>query len=150
MKNPIRRIKPEKTGVRAPLGELEKAVMRPLWDCSDCGCLAVEVQRHIEASEGRKALTTILTTLERLENKGIVRREPDGRASRFFAAVSEDDLEQRIVNGVLDSLIAQFPEAVATYLSQSGLTRQAQGSDGDVAVRELARRVRRTSERPRE
>lgn len=115
--NLIRRIRPEKTGVRAPLGELEMAVMRHIWPCGETGCLATEVQKALE-SDRPLALTTILTTLDRLNDKGILQRERAGKAYRYRAALSESELQQRIVSGVLGDLIAQFPQAVAAYFAQ--------------------------------
>ena len=106
--------------------------MRHVWACGEAGCLAAEVQRALQ-TEQAVALTTVLTTLERLLTKGILRREKEGKANRYYATVSEHALEQRIVAGVLNGLIARFPQAVATYFSQAG-------SEG-TALFDLARRV---------
>ena len=116
----IRRIRPEKTGVRAPLGDLEMAVMRHVWNCGPEGCPAVEVQQVLER-ERPTAITTVLTTLERLRDKGILVRERAGKAYRYRAAITEEQLQRRIVEGVLNDLIAQFPGAVAAYFTQQGL-----------------------------
>ncbi|MBC7806100.1 MAG: BlaI/MecI/CopY family transcriptional regulator [Akkermansiaceae bacterium] len=113
----IRRTKPEKTGIRAPLGELELSVMRHVWACGEAGCLAQEVLKSLEA-ERPLALTTILTTLDRLHDKGILVREKEGKAYRYRPAVSEDALQERIVAGVLGDLLAQFPKAVAAYFAE--------------------------------
>jgi predicted transcriptional regulator len=113
----IRRIRPEKTGVRAPLGDLEAEVMRHVWSCGPEGCLGAQLQQVLERDRPT-ALTTVLTTLERLRDKGILQREREGKAYRYWAALSEEQLQQRIVEGVLGDLIAQFPKAVATYFAQ--------------------------------
>lgn len=113
------RFRPERTGVSAPLGELETEIMRHVWSCGEQGCLASDVQRGLE-NEHPVAVTTILTTLDRLLQKGIVQREREGKAHRYCAVLTEKELEQRIVSGVLDNLIARFPRAVATYFSQAG------------------------------
>ena len=134
----IRRIRPEKTGVRAPLGELETAVMRHIWLCGATGCLAAEVQKALER-ERSLALTTILTTLDRLHDKGILVREREGKAYRYRAALSEAELQQRIVNGVLGELIAQFPQAVAAYFAQQ--TPQTETPDEQDALAALAQRL---------
>jgi len=109
------------------------AVMRHVWACPHDGCLAADVQTAV----GRVrplALTTILTTLDRLCKKNILRRERQGKAYRYWATVSEEQLQQRIVEGVLSSLLAQFPKAVAAYF--------AQGEDaGSGKLADLARRV---------
>lgn len=126
----------------APLGELETAVMRHVWACGEAGCLAVEVQRTLE-KEQAAALTTVLTTLERLLNKGILRREKEGKANRYYATVTEHELEQRIVAGILNGLIARFPRAVAIYFSQ-------EGNEG-AGILDLARRVEELQrQQPRE
>lgn len=124
MNDSIRRTRPEKTGVRAPLGELETAVMRQIWDCGPRGCQGSDVQRALE-SEKPVALTTVLTTLDRLIEKGILHRKREGRAFRYWALLSEDQLQERIVDGVLTNLISRFPRAVAAYLVQQGLATAA-------------------------
>jgi predicted transcriptional regulator len=141
----IRRVRPQKTGIRAPLGDLEQAVMRCLWDCGHPDCQAADVQQRLAAAGRPAALTTVLTTLDRLYEKGIVRRERVGKAYRYAPAVSEEQLQQRIVAGVLGDLIAQFPKAVATYFAQQGLTGAAEeeGSSDPEALAELARRLER-------
>lgn len=138
------RFRPERTGVSAPLGELETAVMRHIWVCGEAGCLAAEVQRTLEAEQAI-ALTTVLTTLERLLAKGILRREKEGKANRYHAMVSEQALEERIVAGVLNGLIARFPQAVATYFSQTG-SEGAELFDLARRVAELQRQEQRKEE----
>ena len=136
----IRRVRPEKTGIRAPLGELEQAVMRHIWPCADAGCLATEVQQHLE-QERPVALTTVLTTLDRLNDKGILRREKEGKAYRYRAALSEEQLQARIVEGVLGDLISQFPQAVAAYFAQQGGLAEgtATAAPGEAAGDEAAK-----------
>ena len=115
--NLIRRNKPEKTGVRAPLGDLELVVMRHVWQCGGGGCFAADVQTALAASNHILALTTVLTTLDRLHTKGILSRNKDGKAYRYCAAVSEEALQERIVAGVIGDLLARFPQAVAAYFA---------------------------------
>lgn len=137
MNNPIRRARPERTGIRAPLGELELSVMRHIWSCGMNGCQGAEVQQALDRQRP-VALTTILTTLDRLRDKGIVWREREGKAYRYWPLVSEEQLQERIVVGVMDRLISQFPKAVAAYFAQQGLT----GSEADSArLFDLSRQV---------
>ena len=138
--NQIRRTKPEKTGIRAPLGELELSVMRHVWACGDCGCLAQEVLKSLEA-ERVLALTTILTTLDRLHDKGILVREKEGKAYRYRAAVSEDALQKRIVAGVLGDLLAQFPNAVAAYFTEPDTSDTSTPAKEKETLDALAKRI---------
>jgi len=119
MINPRRRTKPERTGLNAPLGDLEQAVMRCIWGSKGTGVSGGDVQEQIGRNHPT-ALTTVLTTLDRLREKEIVHRQRDGKAYRYWSNVSEEELQQRIVGGVLDRLIAQFPRAVAAYFAQQG------------------------------
>jgi len=132
VKNPIRRRKPEKSGINTQLGDLEQEIMREVWDGDKQGSLAGDIQRQLG---GRHpiALTTVLTTLERLREKGILTREREGKAYRYSASLSEDELQQRIVVGVLDRLIAQFPSAVAAYFAQQGRLDYQGGEDQSLA-----------------
>lgn len=96
------------------------AVMRHVWDCETQGCQGADIQQVLER-ERPTALTTVLTTLDRLRDKGIVRRERAGKAYRYWAVFDEEQLQERIVTGVMDRLIAQFPKAVAAYFAQQGM-----------------------------
>lgn len=137
MNYPIRRARPERTGIRAPLGELELSVMRHVWSCGINGCQGADIQQALNRQRP-VAVTTILTTLDRLRGKGIVRREREGKAYRYWSVLSEEQLQERIVIEVMDRLISQFPNAVAAYFAQQGLT----GSEADSArLSDLARQV---------
>lgn len=126
------RFKPERTGVGAPLGDLESVVMQHVWAIGDRGCLASNLMDALE-HERPIALTTLLTTLDRLHDKGIVRRNKEGKAYRYYPAMSQEQLEQRIVEGVMNNLIVRFPKAVATYF--------AQGASDAVDLTELAAKL---------
>jgi len=115
------------------------AVMQHIWTCPHDGCLAVDVQLTLERVRPL-ALTTILTTLDRLCKKGILRRERVGKAYRYWATVSEEKLQQRIVEGVLSNLIDQFPKAVAAYFAHRENPETPESSGGE-KLAELAQRV---------
>jgi len=124
------------------------AVMQHIWACPHDGCLAVDVQQTLERVRPL-ALTTILTTLDRLCKKGILRRERIGKAYRYWATVSEERLQQRIVEGVLSNLIAQFPNAVAAYFAQQKDAGRPGSGDGE-KLADLAQRVEAMKADPRE
>ena len=137
MDNFIRRIRPERTGVRAPLGDLEMAVMRHIWPCGDGGCLAAEVQEALD-KDRPIALTTVLTTLNRLADKGILTREREGKAYRYRTALTEEQIQQRVVEGVLGDLMARFPKAVASYFAQQQKRAEDAATDEARTLAELA------------
>ena len=135
------RFRPERTGIARPLGELEAEVMNQVWANGETGYLAADIQSALSVAHN-VALTTVLTTLDRLLQKGIVTREREGKAYRYHAAITEQQLERRIVTGVLNNLIARFPKAVATYFSQADTDANESASLDELArsIGELQRR----------
>jgi predicted transcriptional regulator len=86
--------------VVATLGELERAVMETLWSAT-APLTARDVQ---DALDGRDlATTTVLTVLGRLERKGLVTREREGRAHRYRAVASREDHVAELMRDALDA-----------------------------------------------
>src|SRR5262245_50004290 len=73
---------PGQARVRAPLTELEHDVMRVVWTSGSCSVEAVHqvVSRTRDVKE-----TTVRTLLRRLEQKGYLRHDVDGRAYIYHA-----------------------------------------------------------------
>ncbi|MCC2671812.1 MAG: BlaI/MecI/CopY family transcriptional regulator [Armatimonadetes bacterium] len=113
---PFRRFTPGKTGDASPLGHLEAAVMEAVWSLA--GPAPVGDVHAALAGDAQVAYNTIKTTMERLADKGILSREKEGKAYRYTALVSREDLERRIVSATLDRLVQQFPQAVASFFVQ--------------------------------
>jgi len=75
----------------AGTGELERAVLQVLWD-SRAPLAARDVLAALPERDGSQlAVTTVLTVLDRLRRKGLVRRERSGRAHLYQAAVTRED-----------------------------------------------------------
>ena len=92
-------------------GQLERAVLAVLWDAagpvSGRDVLAALAGR--DGAQRELAITTVLTVLDRLRRKGLVRRERDGRAHRYQASVSREDY---VADLMLDAL-GQAPDRSA-------------------------------------
>ena len=73
-------------------GELEAAILDVLWS-SDSPMSSLQVQDALNASQSSAlALTTVLTVLGRLVEKGLVTRSPaEGRGNVFAAAQSREE-----------------------------------------------------------
>jgi BlaI family transcriptional regulator, penicillinase repressor len=85
--------------VRAPLTDLESAVMRAVWDA---GASSVEaVHQTVSRSRDLKE-TTIRTLLRRLELKGYLRHEAEGRAYIYRAVEPAASLAARAVRQIID------------------------------------------------
>jgi predicted transcriptional regulator len=80
------------------LGDLERAVMHRLWAAAPGWLTARDVQDGLTTNP---ATTTVLTVLGRLERKGLVTRERDGRAHRYRAVGSREDHVAELMNDAL-------------------------------------------------
>jgi len=113
--------------VKAPLTDLENEVMRVVWTSArPCSVEAVYdvVSRNRDLKE-----TTVRTLLRRLEQKGYLRHESEGRAylyratepSRNLAARAVRQIIDRFCQGSVEELVSGMVEAKA--LSQDELNR---------------------------
>ena len=84
--------RPSGQGVAQVLGDLESAVIRAVWDRPDCSARQV-----LESFSGRRSLayTTIVTVLDRLYKKGLLKRRKEGKA---FSVQSSAD-PRRVQSG---------------------------------------------------
>jgi predicted transcriptional regulator len=116
--NNERRFAPNRTGYLSPLGQLEQIVMAVLWR-GDAGEAMSVTDVHVALpQEPPVAYTTVKTTMERLADKGILEQEKSGKAYLYRTALTEEDLERRIVTATLDNLVERFPQAVASFFAR--------------------------------
>jgi len=85
--------------VRVPLGELERDVMDRLWSAGSP--LTVREVHEQLAAHRKIAYTTVMTVLDRLAKKKVVRQEREGRAFRYSPAATR---EQMVADLMLDAL----------------------------------------------
>lgn len=83
----LARLKLGRSWLRA-FGELEERVMRVLWEREGEAITGREVHAAL-TEETPLAYTTVMTVLDRLWRKGVVRRERGGRAYRYAPVRSE-------------------------------------------------------------
>lgn len=84
------------------LSDVQLAFMRALW--SRPGSSVAQVKEFL-ADEGRElAQTTVATQLGRLEKKGLIAHEVDGRQFLYRALVSEEQVRRSVLARVTDGL----------------------------------------------
>jgi predicted transcriptional regulator len=83
------------------MGELERAVLEILWD-SDEGPVTVRHVHQRLADSRRIAYTTAMTVLDRLARKGVVTQHRDGRAYRYSAVDSREELTADLMREALE------------------------------------------------
>ena len=85
--------------VRPPLTDLENEVMQAVWDGGTC---TVDVVHRIVSRKRKLKETTTRTLLRRLEQKGYLKHESDGRAYIYRAAEPARSLAARAVRQIID------------------------------------------------
>jgi BlaI family transcriptional regulator, penicillinase repressor len=85
--------------VRPPLTDLENEVMQAVWDGETC---TVESVHRIVSRRYKLKETTTRTLMRRLEKKGYLTHESDGRAYVYRAAEPARSLAARAVRQIID------------------------------------------------
>jgi BlaI family transcriptional regulator, penicillinase repressor len=84
------------------LSDVQLAFMRALW--SQPGSSVAQVKEFL-ASEGRElAPTTVATQLGRLEKKGVVAHEVEGRQFCYRALFTEEQVQRSVLTRVTEAL----------------------------------------------
>jgi predicted transcriptional regulator len=84
----------------ARLGPLEVQLLRWLWQRGSGTVREVFDEGNVEG-----AYTTLMTTLDRLQKKGLLNREAEGRAFRYFPAQTEDQFNGEIVRNAIRHML---------------------------------------------
>lgn len=102
-----------------PLGTLETVVMESVWTTFPAS--AREVCDRLRGKR-KRAYTTIMTTMDRLHKKGLLRRTKDGLAWRYTPTMSKaafekalaDHLATEILDAHRDVALSAFVDATAS------------------------------------
>ena len=116
------------------LGERELDVMALLWERGS-GTVG-EVRDALDVD---LAYTTVLTILRNLEAKGLLRRESEGRAHRYFPRVAQRTAQGSALRRLLDGFFGGSPETLLARLVD----------EGDVSAAELRAMANRLARSPR-
>lgn len=102
-----------KQPLAAVLGSLETEVMNVVWSRGEVTVRAVQ---EVLDDSRPVAYTTVMTTMGRLADKGLLRRVEGRRAHRYSALLSKDQYARTAVKSVVDWLVGQFQEPAVAYL----------------------------------
>jgi predicted transcriptional regulator len=114
----LRGFSPAHRGIKQVLGKLEAEVMQILWLQPGQAVSEVEAQLRREREIAR---TTVLTTLDRMHNKGYLTREKQGKAFVYSPRYSREDFEHKMAQEVLGALLGGIGEPVlSTFVELIG------------------------------
>ncbi len=108
----LRGFKRPREVVGAALGKLERAVMELSWRRGEICVRDVHL-----AFDRRIAYTTLMTTLQRLHQKGVLDRRKQGRAYYYAPRFSSAEFEQGVARDLIDGLIDDTEAGVEPVLA---------------------------------
>ena len=119
-----------------PLHELETEIMEEVWNGGER-----TVREVLEALNARsapqRAYTTILTVMQRLHAKDVLRRKRDGRHDVYVAALTREQYAQARAEAEVGALVSEYGDVAlahfARHMSQLDPKRREQ-------IRRLSRR----------
>ena len=124
--------------VKAPLTDLENEVMRVVWDSGPC---SVEAVYDVVSTNRDLKETTVRTLLRRLEQKGYLVHETEGRAYLYRATEPSRSLAARAVRQIID----RFCQGSVEELVSGMVDAKALSKDELSRLEEFARERRKAS-----
>ena len=99
------------------LGDLQLAIMRVLW--SQQRATVTDVHQAL-APQRSLATTTIATMLRKMEEKGVVTHDQDGRQFVYRPLVRQADVRRHMVGELIDRLFSGDAAALVNHLVTEG------------------------------
>lgn len=130
------RFRPEQAGLRAALFDLEADIMEVVWSRGWDAFVVGDVQRELERDR-EIAYTTVMTTMGRLFEKGLLGRERDGKRYVYRPLLNREEFTESMAREILSSL-SQLDQAQAISL----LVEQVSDSDSE-QLRRLERLIKK-------
>jgi predicted transcriptional regulator len=113
------------------LAPLELECMSVLWPMGE-GTVR-DIHRGLAVTRPR-AYTTVMTIMDRLEQKGIVTRRKVGRAFCYAAMLSAEEARLKAVEKIVEGFFQGSPEALAAHLTARGGLARDFGAASPAAV----------------
>ena len=122
--------------VPPPLHELEAEVMEDVWRL---GSATVRDVLHAlnERSDKERAYTTVMTILARLERKGVLERQKDGKGFVYTPRASRQEYVDARAQAEVEALVDEFGDAALVNFARQMAKLDAERRQ---RLRRLARR----------
>ena len=141
MKRPASRAR-----TRPALSELEHQVMQAVWDSAPCTVEAVHqaVSRRRDLKE-----VTIRTVLRRLEHKGYVQHDVEGRAFIYRAVEARRNVAARAVRHIIDRFCHGSVDELISGLVEANVLSDAELDALEASIQARARTRAKTGKKGR-
>ena len=107
------RFSPSRDGLVKVLGPLETEIMQVVWQ--DDRSTVKKVHRKL-SQQRDIAYTTVMTTMSRLAEKGVLNRHREGLAYVYTPAITEGEFVTMVVQQVLDGLLEDYSDTAVDYM----------------------------------
>jgi predicted transcriptional regulator len=108
-------IRPDEEGTQVALHDLEADVMDVVWG-NEFDDFAVRDVLNVLQEDRDIAYTTVMTTVKRLFDKGLLDREKDGRRYLYSPTLTREQFHARVAVEVMNSLPDSSQEAAISAL----------------------------------
>jgi predicted transcriptional regulator len=99
------------------LHPLEAQVMRELWDLGE-GTVRVVLDGLNRSEHRPRAYTTVMTTMARLERKGLLRRRREGNADVYIPTIEREAYESTRANVEVEALLDRYGDAALAHFAR--------------------------------
>jgi predicted transcriptional regulator len=99
------------------LHELESELMQLIWELGECNVRTVLEELNDRSGKQRK-YTTVMTTMARLDKKGLLIRRRDGRTDIYKPAMSRDEYLQARAAAEVGALVDNYGEAALVHFAR--------------------------------
>jgi BlaI family transcriptional regulator, penicillinase repressor len=107
--------------VDAKVHDRELDLLEVLWERGSATVAEVR-----DALTDDLAYNTVLTILRRMEDKGYVRHEGEGRAHRYFPILERENVRRSALQRLLDGVFGGSPELLLTQIVSDRRLSEAQ------------------------
>ena len=108
---------PTESNVPPGLHELESELMELIWQRGECNVRAVLEELNKRSGKQRK-YTTVMTTMMRLDKKGLLIRRRDGRTDIYKPAMTREEYLEARAAAEVGALVDNYGEAALVHFAR--------------------------------
>ncbi len=99
------------------LYELESEVMELIWEVGECNVRAILEELNKRSDKERK-YTTVMTTMVRLDKKGLLERRREGKTDIYKPTTSRDEYLEARAAAEVGALVENYGEAALMHFAR--------------------------------
>ncbi len=108
---------PASSNVPPALHELESELMELIWEHGECNVRSV-LEALNKRSDKQRKYTTVMTTMARLDRKGLLIRRRDGRTDIYKPAMTRDEYLEARAAAEVGALVDNYGDAALVHFTR--------------------------------